>query len=109
MFKLISAILSLSVASTVFAASRAELDRQQIKAVADAIIDKKRVAADESIKAIINNGVQFQNDKGVNNSYTIQYVNSAKECSQEGVEAITMLGDSKTEVSFFKMQRQECK
>ncbi|MGZ3722514.1 MAG: hypothetical protein ACXVA9_06270 [Bdellovibrionales bacterium] len=94
--------------SIALAGTRADLDRQQIKAIADAIITQHKVASDESIHAIINKAQIFKDEKAEVNHFTIQYQDAAGKCTQEGVEVLMKAGTAVPEVTFFRYPRQEC-
>lgn len=88
--------LTMSFAAHADSAS-AQIEKEQFKAVADAVVEKHRIAEDESLRAIIN----LPGTSG-GRTFVIQYVDQKGNCLQESVDVYKM------SVNFNRQPRQQC-
>lgn len=84
----------------------ANIESEQFRAVADAVITQHKLAEGESIRALINS-----KESSGGRVFIIQYLNQTGKCTQECVDVFTKQSDDgslKTNVTFFRFPRQKC-
>ncbi len=81
-------------------------DREEFKAVADAVIEQHRITPSESLHSIIN-----LRDDSEGRLFLIQYVDLSGNCTQETVFVYNRPnedGSPRTQVTFFRQPRAKC-